>query len=871
MKNKFKNLFLVLIFNLILTMNVNSNEVFNFDVTTIEILENGNKFKGYDRGTISTRDGIKIDADTFLYEKSSNYLNAKGNVVIKDDVKNYIIYADEISYFKNEEVISTNGNSKVINNNNNQVIVANKIKYNKLLNTINAEGNVELKDIQKDYILTGENISYFKNEEKIFTEGKTTAIIHSKYEIFSENLIFLVSKKILNSNNKTKIIKQQNQVIHLDKFQFSINQEQLKGENILVINNFGLPKSDKLFFSSAIINLKEETFVAKDTEITIHKEVFNNSNNDPRIKGVSSRGNKDSTTLNKAIFTSCQLNDNCPPWSISAKSIKHEKKKNQITYDSAILRIYDFPVLYFPKFFHPDPTVKRQSGLLQPHLNNSNILGNSLQIPYYKVISDNKDNTIYLTLFDKDTKMLQNEYRQINEKSSFIADFGFVNNYKPDKSNKKNILHFFSKFNLELDLDNYNSSNIDFSLERINNDTYLKVFDTVIPGNTVKPKDLDLLTSKIILNLDHEKFNFESGVKAFEDLHKQNSDRYEFILPYYNFSTILSDNYFFGETSFSSNGSNELINTNNLKSKIINDLNFRSKNFVSNFGIQNNFSIFFKNLNSVGKNDTEYKSNPQIELMGNVDIDSSLPLINEEQNNIKFFTPRLKLKFNPSDMKNYSNEDRKINVSNIFNENRLGLTDSLETGKSLTLGFDFKNQSKNEFDKYFEMKLATVLRDEEESFIPKNSTIGKKNSNLFGSISNSFNEYINLNYIFAIDNNYEVFEYNDVNATISVNNFITEFNFIEETGQMGNSNIFENKTSYNFDEKNSLSFKTRRNRKLNLTEYYDLVYEYKNDCLTASVKYKKSYYEDRALKPSEDLMFTITLFPLTTYEQKIDN
>ena len=61
-------------------------------------------------------------------------------------------------------------------------------------------------------------------------------------------------------------------------------------------------------------------------------------------------------------------------------------------------------------------------------------------------------------------------------------------------------------------------------------------------------------------------------------------------------------------------------------------------------------------------------------------------------------------------------------------------------------------------------------------------------------------------------------------------------------------------------------FKTRRNRKISLTEYYDLVYEYRNDCLVAGIKYKKSYYSDRDLKPNENLLFTITLFPLTTYE-----
>ena len=88
---------------------------------------------------------------------------------------------------------------------------------------------------------------------------------------------------------------------------------------------------------------------------------------------------------------------------------------------------------------------------------------------------------------------------------------------------------------------------------------------------------------------------------------------------------------------------------------------------------------------------------------------------------------------------------------------------------------------------------------------------------------------------------------------------------------MGDSNVFENEIGYKFNEKNYLSFNTRRNRKLNLTEYYNLVYEYKNDCLVAGIKYKKSYYEDRDLKPTENFLFTVTLFPLTTYEHDTQN
>ena len=131
-------------------------------------------------------------------------------------------------------------------------------------------------------------------------------------------------------------------------------------------------------------------------------------------------------------------------------------------------------------------------------------------------------------------------------------------------------------------------------------------------------------------------------------------------------------------------------------------------------------------------------------------------------------------------------------------------------------------------------------------------------------------ENLKINYNFATDNDFETFEYNSIGANISLNNLVTSFDFVEKNGKMGSTNFLENKTTYNFNESNYLTFNTRRNRKINLTEYYDLVYEYKNDCLTAGVKYKKTYYEDREVKPAEDLFFTITLFPITQYEQKVD-
>ena len=436
MKNKTLNFLIIFILYNSFFLKASSYEQFNFDVTEVEILENGNIIKGLKRGIVSTSDGVIIHADTFIFNKILNILNAEGDVKIEDIAKDYLIYADKITYLKNKELIITENNSKAIYKNE-KIINANSFEYDKIQNILNASGNVEIKDEFKDYKIYANNVTYFRNIEKIITTGITESFIQSRYEILSEDVTFLIDEENLSSNKKTKIKDSDAQIYHLDKFNYQIDQELLKGENILVITNYNLPTSDKIYFSNAIIDLKSKKFIAKDTKIKVHKGVFDNSENDPRLEGISSTGNDDTMIVNKAIFTSCKRNDKCPPWSIKAKKITHDKKKKEIIYDNALLRIYDIPVLYFPKFFHPDPSVKRQSGFLQPEFNDTDILGSSLTIPYFNVISDNKDLTFTPTWFDKDILMAQSEYRQVNKNSEFLADFGLVNGYKSPTTKKR--------------------------------------------------------------------------------------------------------------------------------------------------------------------------------------------------------------------------------------------------------------------------------------------------------------------------------------------------------------------------------------------------------------------------------------------------
>ena len=788
----------------------NAQDQFNFNVSEIEILDNGNKIIGSKRGEISTGDGIIIEADNFIFEKKKNILNANGKVIIVDKINNHKIYSD--------------------------------------------------------------NITYEKDNEKIISDGKTKIEIASRFSLDSINVIFLRDKNILNSDNNTSILDTHEQTyIELKKFSFNIDDKLLKGEKILVNFNYNLPQNEKLFVGNGIFNLNERSFVAQDIQINLKKNIFGDLRNDPRLKGASAQSKNNITSIKEGVFTSCNDDTDCPPWVVSASEIKHDKNKKLLIYDDALLKIYNVPVLYFPKFFHPDPTVKRQSGLLKPSLSNSNILGSSFNLPYYHVISQSKDFTFRPTIFDSDIKMFQNEFRVKNKNSSAVIDVAYVDGYQSSLSEKKNSLsHIFAEFDADLAWQNFTQSDLFISLKKVSNDTYLKIFDGNIFKNKTTPKDYNVLNSEAKLIANNDNFNFIAGFQSFEDLTLLSSDRFQFILPYYNFDKQLFNNYQNGTINFSSSGSNDLNNTNNLRTKIINDLNFNSLDVITNNGFKNEYNFYFKNLNTIGKNDNLYKSSPQMELMSIFELNTSLPMINQTDNSVNYLTPKLSFRFNPGDMKDHSSKDRSINVDGIFDINRLAIDDSFEEGKSLTFGLEYRKTKLNDINKFFEAKIATVYRDKNEKFIPQSSGINDKDTNVFGSVSNNISEFINISYDFILDNNLNTLKYNSLDTTINYKNFNTSFKFIEEDGAIGDTNTLENNTSFKFNDENYLRFNTRRNRKIDLTEYYNLIYEYKNDCLVAGIKYNKSYYEDRDLKPTENLLFSITLTPLTSFEQKVD-
>ena len=291
-------------------------------------------------------------------------------------------------------------------------------------------------------------------------------------------------------------------------------------------------------------------------------------------------------------------------------------------------------------------------------------------------------------------------------------------------------------------------------------------------------------------------------------------------------------------------------------------MRYKSFNKIGALGFISNYEVLIKNFNVEAEKSSTYKKNTENSLQSIVNYEVKYPLQKVGQQFMSTLTPIVSARYSPNESKDKSQSDRIMNLNNIFSINRIGYSDSVEGGQSITVGNEYTLYNNNDNkEKILSISLATSIKDTEDKNLPINSTIGKKNSDVFGNIDLNVNKFIDFDYNFALDNNLETVNYNQIKSTLSFYNFVSTFDFLERNNNIGSESYISNESIFNFNETSSMSFKTRRNKETDLTEYYNLVYEYKNDCLIAGIEFNKNYYSDGSLKPEEQLFFSITIIP----------
>ena len=779
----------------------------------------------------------------FFLKIASNVYAEEIKIEAKDitlDKKNFT------SIFENEVVIKTEDNN---------TIESDYLEYNKKKGLLKLKNNITANDVKNNVIKTDR--AEYNEKEKIFLSiGETEIITSEKYILKGADIKVDNKKNIISSKNQTLLKDPDGNQIYLENFEFNINSNIFKSIGFVKIQD----KMNNIYeFSQIYIDTKKKEILGTDIKAFLNQEDFKvDQRNKPRVFANSIKIEKNSSSFNKSIFTLCDYrkDDKCPPWTIQSSQMLHDSKKKTIYYDNAVIKVYDIPIFYFPKLAHPDPTVDRRSGFLPPSLYDTKNLGEGISIPYFLDLGIDRNLILTSRLYVSENPLMMGEYHQVFKDSSFLTDFGFTEGYKKTSVTKKsgNKSHIFAKFVKNFTGKDGSENSLNISVQNVSNDKYLKLYK--IKSNLV---DYNKDTLESSLEFTHETDDIFFGMNAsiYETLKDNYTDKYEYIAPEIIFNKNLFNNDKFGSLDLQTNLKTHNYDTNKLTNFFVNDLNWRFKDINFNTGINTKILGNIKNINYEAKNVDIYKDEATSEIFGALGFLSQINLQKNVGDQNHLLTPKMFLRYSPGSMRKETSGS-KLDPINAFSMDRLGNINNFETGASATLGLDYN--IKDNF-KEFDFSVAQVISQEENKKMASRTSLDEKLSDLVGSANYKFNNKFSLNYNFALDQNYNDINYNEIGTEFNIGIIDINFNYLQEKKHIGDQDYFTTELNLKNKDKGLLSFETKRNLITNSSEFYNLSYEYINDCLRAGLVYRREFYNDSELEPENSLMFKITLTP----------
>ena len=775
----------------------------------------------------------------------SNFLLAEEFDIKAKNIK--IDKKSKITIFENEvEVIDKFNN----------LFKADYALYNKEFNYLELKGNISSKDINGN-IFKSDKATYDNNSKIFKSFGKSDFETKEGYKVETSDIFIDNNNFSINSKNKSFIEDKDGNKIYLENFEYFKQKNIFKSiGSIKIVDKF----KNSYNFTQIYIDEKKKEIIGSDAKLYINDNDFKlNDNNKPRVFSNTVSIKEDKSKFVKSNFTMCDYrkNDKCPPWELKASQMTHDKIKKTIYYDNAVIKLYSIPIFYLPKLSHPDPTVKRRSGFLIPTYSDSKNLGSGINLPYFWAINSDKDLTINSKLFVSEHPLFLGEYRQAFKDANLTLDFGLTQGYKDTSETKKSgdRSHFFVNF-----LKNFNKSesinqNFEVNLEHVSDKKYLKLYK--IESNLVEYETevLENFVDYSLIDDDKNQF-FSINASSFRSLAKSYNDKYEYILPEINYEKqFFSDN--FGYGNLISNLKVHNYDTNKYKKTLVNNFNWEIDRPFSEKIYKGKILSKLKNINYEYDNVGGFKTKTTNELFGAVGYLASLDLFKKEDDGSDhLLTPKILFKYAPEYMRK-DKRDITLVGRNLFSLDRIESEQNFEGGANLTMGLNY--EINDDFNQTNFSVGQIISANKNNKDMADTTGLDNRFSNVVGNFKHKRGENFSLNYNYSLDQNLKETNFNEVSVDYINDNFKFNINFLEEEKKSEDNEYIKTSIKYNQGNSGILTFGNKRNLITNSSEFYNLSYEYINDCLRAGLYYRREFYNDSELEAENSLMFKITL------------
>jgi len=651
-------------------------------------------------------------------------------------------------------------------------------------------------DNSNDIEITADKIEVLNNGNKIKATGNI--LIQTKdYLSSTDNLIYDKSKEMVKTSGNIIIKDKLENYYYFDKFISDKDFSKASGTNTKIRLNDG----------SRIVG---KSFIRTDSNIN---------------------------QINNAIYTPClqknYITESCPGWKLSAKKVVHDVEKQNIYYEGATLSILNVPVLYSPFFSHPDPSVKKRSGLLMPSISSDNNLGTTFSIPYFFNLSSNYDVTLTPSIQSKADDYYSINYRHLTKNHQFNID----SSISSDESNTGTKNHVFINGEVKNPFGKF-----DYKIQTSNNDTYLR--KNYIAQETILTSGLNFTKE-----MDNSYLDFSSYI--YKHLNNTSNQKWEYVYPNISYDIYNYKDPIYGLSWKIDNSllNYKTINKNyeqQLSSKILSDDVHISKKTGLKFvnTVQNRLIYFNNSVNNYS----------QLRVFPQLSSKISYPLSKSRNDRTEILEPIVMPILAPHN--NYTN-DQNISSSNIFSLNRETSLSQWESGPRINYGINWLVSNSN---LVFNTSLGQSVKAEKD-----NST---KISNYF--IGNTL-DFGNIGYIktdITIDRQDLYLKDNNINSSLNFGKIKLGFDYDYETlNKIKTSEQISIGAKLNFYKHINLIMSARKDLMSDKSIGNAIGLNYENDCLAVNLNYFTDFTAIDDIKNSRGFSINIVLKPFGTSKQ----
>lgn len=561
--------------------------------------------------------------------------------------------------------------------------------------------------------------------------------------------------------------------------------------------------------------------------------------------------------MNKAVYSPCNLcasDPNAPPlWQIKAVRITHNKAQQVIQYRDAWFEVAGIPVAYTPYFQHPDPTVKRRSGLLAPSFGSSSDLGGVFKTPYYWNINRYSDATITPLITTSQGKGVITEYRQ-NFAKGEINGTGSMVLGDTERSLRGHIR---------------GSANFDVNptwrwglkVDRASDDTYLRRYGF---------QSDSYLTSRLFTEGFRGRNYFSANAYTFQGLEASDSQSTTpIVLPMLNYNHVGKPDAVGGHTTLDANFLT-------LTRRSGTDMRRLSLHpgwdlpFADTIGGRYNFSVKLLadgyHVSNVERNGNSDFTGFTGRLVPQAKLDWRMPFVRPSKNVDQIVEPIASLVVspyggNPQTIPNQDSQETEFDDTNLFSANRFSGLDRVEGGPRLNYGMKWGVYGKNGGST--SVLVGQTYRPRVDNTFGSGTGLNDQFSDVVSRVDISPGKWVDLLYRTEFNPRNLTPSRNEVQTTVGSPALRMSTNYLFLGATSNSEYAAREELTLNLDSQVNRNWRTGlsgvRDLAANEARSMSMYVNFENECLVFRTTLQRTFYQDRDLKPSDSIFFRIIL------------